>query len=562
MERKWWKEGVVYQIYPRSFKDTTGNGIGDLRGIIEKMDYLKELGVNIIWLNPVYKSPNDDNGYDISDYQNIMDEFGTIEDWKELKAGLEKRGIKLIMDLVINHSSDEHNWFVESKKGKENSHRDYYIWRDPKYDEKGNMVEPNNWGSVFGGSSWEYDGKTNQYYLHIFSKKQPDLNWENEKLRSEIYNMMNWWFELGVDGFRMDVINMISKYPGLPDYNDDLEWLENKTYMNGPRLHEFLKEMNQKSLSKYDVMTVGECFGLPLKEGQKLAGKDRNELSMVFQMEHVELTSGPGGKWDVVDWKLTDLKKIIDKWYKAMEECNGWGSNFLMNHDQPRAVSTFGNDKEYREESAKMLATFTMTLKGSPYIYQGEEIGMTNIKIEDINDYRDLEILNHYKEQIKKGLNSKDLLVKYNKKGRDNARTPMQWNDSENAGFTSGTPWLKVNPNYTKINVENSKKKENSIFKYYQKMIKLRKMSDCLIYGNYENLDKENTKIYSYIRKYGNEEILILLNFTEETIKYNCGERFINVEWEKLISNYDGEIKKCGEFELRPYESIVLRIKK
>ncbi|MGM0508869.1 MAG: glycoside hydrolase family 13 protein [Fusobacteriota bacterium] len=559
MKKKWWKEGVVYQIYPRSFNDTTGSGIGDLRGIIKKMDYLKELGVNIIWLNPVYKSPNDDNGYDISDYKDIMDEFGTMEEWEELKDGLHERGIKLIMDLVVNHSSDEHKWFIESKKSKDNPYRDYYIWRDPEYDEDGNKVEPNNWQSIFSGPAWEYDENTDQYYLHLFSKKQPDLNWENSKLRKEIYDMMNWWFDKGVDGFRMDVINLISKYPGLPDYDESLEWHENETYVNGPRFHEFMKEMNKESLKKYDIMTVGECFGLPVDEGKKLVGEDRNELNMVFQMEHVELTTGPEGKWDIVDWKLSDFKSIMDKWYKAMEECNGWGSNFLMNHDQPRSVSTFGDDKEYRKESAKMLATLIMTLKGTPYIYQGEEIGMTNIRIDDIEDFRDLEILNHYKEQMDKGASHDKLMEAYNKKGRDNSRTPMQWDDSKNAGFTDGKPWLKVNPNYTDINVKKSKKENDSIFSYYQEMIKIRKNNNCLIYGTYENLDKKNEEIYSYMRRYKGEEILVLLNFTKKNIDYKINEKYKDINWEVLISNYKEKDKVGNEFKLKPYESLVLR---
>ncbi len=557
MKRQWWKEGVVYQIYPRSFMDSNGDGIGDCRGIIEKLDYLKKLGVNIIWLNPVYKSPNDDNGYDISDYQDVMDKFGTMTDWEELLDGLHARGIKLIMDLVVNHSSDEHQWFVESRKSKDNPYRDYYIWKDPKYDENGNRVEPTNWTSCFSGPAWKYDEATGQYYLHVFSKKQPDLNWENPKLREEIYNMMNWWFEKGIDGFRMDVINMISKYP---EYTDIEEGKENKTYMNSPRLHEFLKEMNQNCMSKYDVMTVGECFGVSLEQGQDLVDADRKELDMIFQMEHVCLGEGPEGKWDIVPWKLTQLKEIIGKWDRALEECNGWGSQFLMNHDQPRSVSKFGNDREYRVASAKMLATFILTLKGTPYIYQGEEIGMTNIKMDDINDYRDLEILNHYREAIAKGESHDKLMKAYNYKGRDNSRTPMQWDDSENAGFTNGTPWLKVNPNYKDINVEKAMEDKGSIFYYYKDMIELRKNNLGLVYGEYRPILEEDEKIYSYLRIYGDEQYLVVLNFSEDSVECSIPK---DIEiGDLVISNYSnrGEIIE-NKMELQPYEAGVYKVK-
>ncbi len=557
MKRQWWKEGIVYQIYPRSFRDSNGDGIGDCRGIIEKLDYLKELGVNIIWLNPVYKSPNDDNGYDISDYQDMMDEFGTMADWEELLEGLHNRGIKLIMDLVVNHSSDEHQWFVESRKSKDNPYRDYYIWKDPKYDENGNRMEPTNWPAAFSGPAWEYDEETEQYYLHLFSKKQPDLNWENPKLREEIYSMMNWWFEKGIDGFRMDVINLISKYP---EYEDIEDGKENKTFMNGPRLHEFLKEMNQNCISKHDVMTVGECFGVSLEQGQDLVGADRKELDMIFQMEHVCLGEGPKGKWDVMPWKLTQLKEIIGKWDRALEECDGWGSQFLMNHDQPRSVSKFGNDKEYRVESAKMLATFTLTLKGTPYIYQGEEIGMTNIEIDDINDYRDLEILNHYKEAIAKGESHDKLMEAYNYKGRDNSRTPMQWDDSKNAGFTAGTPWLKVNPNYKEINVKKAMENKDSVFHYYKDMIALRKNNLGMVYGEYRPILEEDEKIYSYLRIYGDEQYLVVLNFSKDSVECSLPK---DIEiGDLVISNYSnrGEILE-NKMKLKPYEAGVYKAK-
>lgn len=562
MTKKWWKEGVVYQIYPRSYKDSTGNGVGDLRGIISKLDYIKNLGVNIIWLNPIYKSPNDDNGYDISDYEEIMEEFGSMADFEELLSGLHKRGIKLIMDLVVNHSSDEHRWFEYSRKSKDNPYRDYYIWKNPKISDDGKISPPNNWSSVFSGSAWEYDKETSQYYLHLFSKKQPDLNWDHKPLREEIYSMMNRWFDKGVDGFRMDVINMISKYPEFNDYDNNLAWLENKTFMNGPNLHNYLKEMNEKSLSKYDVMTVGECFGLPLEEGKKMAGEKSGELSMVFQMEHVELGSGPGGKWDIVPWKLTDMKKIFLKWYQAMEECGGWNSVFLMNHDQPRSVSKFGNDGKYREVSAKMLAVMKMTLKGTPYIYQGEEIGMTNIRIDDVNDYRDIEILNHYKEAIERGENHEKLIKGYNIKGRDNARTPMQWDSSENAGFTKGTSWLKVNPNFKEINVEASEKDNNSILNFYRSMIKIRSENQALLYGTFTIHDMENEDIFSYFREDENDCFFIMLNFLDNETVLNLPERIKNKKVPVTTGNYinNGKIQLSAEYKLNPYEAIVLKI--
>lgn len=562
MNKKWWKEGVVYQIYPRSYKDSTGNGVGDLRGIIEKLDYIQSLGVTIIWLNPIYTSPNDDNGYDISDYKNIMSEFGTMSDFDDLLWGLHRRGIRLIMDLVVNHSSDEHNWFIHSKESKNNPYRDYYIWKDPKYDKTGTIMPPNNWGSVFGGPAWKYDDTTNQYFLHIFSKKQPDLNWDNQVLRNEIFSMMNWWFDKGIDGFRMDVINMISKYPDFPDYNNNIAWLDNKTFMNGPNLHTYLKEMYEKSLKKYDVMTVGECFGLPLDEGKKMAGEDAHELSMVFQMEHVDLGSGPYGKWDIVPWKLTSLKDIFNKWYVAMEECNGWNSIFLMNHDQPRSVSKFGNDKKYRVESAKMLATMKLTLKGTPYMYQGEEIAMTNIAIDTISDYKDLEILNHYKEAIERGEKHEKLLSAYNYKGRDNARTPMQWNAEENAGFTTGTPWLKVNPNHKEINVINAENDANSVLHYYRTMIALRNVNQALIYGTFEIFDYSNEKIFAYFRKLENNAFFIMLNFTENKVRFTLPDSIAHSKVTVIISNYPKPqtLQTDSEYELQAYEAIVFKM--
>ncbi|NSA86143.1 oligo-1,6-glucosidase/glucan 1,6-alpha-glucosidase [Clostridium beijerinckii] len=451
MDKKWWKESVVYQVYPRSFNDSNGDGIGDLRGIIEKLDYLKELEIDVIWLSPVYESPNDDNGYDISDYEDIMDEFGTMEDMDDLIKEGNKRGIKILMDLVVNHTSDEHKWFIEAKKSKDNPYRDYYIWRDPV-----NGEEPNDLRSTFSGSAWQYDKTTGQYYLHLFSKKQPDLNWENEEVRNRIYKMMNFWIDKGIGGFRMDVIELIGKIP------------DKKVTHNGPKLHEYIREMNKKTFGGKDLLTVGETWGCTTEIAKKYSNPDDSELSMIFQFEHILLDQQPGKeKWDLKPLELLDLKKALSRWQVELEG-TGWNSLFWNNHDVPRIVSRWGNDKEYRVESAKMLATLLHGMKGTPYIYQGEELGMTNVRFESLEDYKDIETLNMYNERKKQGYTHEDIMLSIYTKGRDNARTPMQWDDSQNAGFTSGQPWLKVNPNYKEINAELQLKDENSIFNYYK----------------------------------------------------------------------------------------------
>ncbi len=446
MTKQWWKESVVYQIYPRSFNDSNGDGIGDIQGIISKLDYLKELGIDVVWLSPVYESPNDDNGYDISHYQKIMNEFGTMADWEEMLEEMHKRDIKLIMDLVVNHTSDEHPWFIESKQSKDNPYRDYYIWRSPQ-----NGHEPNNWESVFSGPAWEYDEQTGEYYLHIFSKKQPDLNWEHQPLREDVYDMMKFWLDKGIDGFRMDVINFISKHPELPDGEQgpkDAFGDGSPYFMNGPRIHEFLQEMNQEVLSKYDVMTVGEMPGVTPEQAIDYTADHRDELNMVFTFEHMDLDSGSGGKWDLKPLQLTDLKDTLAHWQKALES-EGWNSLYWNNHDQPRIVSRFGDDGAYRVESAKMLGTCLHMMKGTPYIYQGEEIGMTNVSFASIEDYEDIETLNMYKDKVEEqGQAVEEVMKSIHVKGRDNARTPMQWDASEHGGFTTGTPWLRVNPNY------------------------------------------------------------------------------------------------------------------
>ncbi len=559
MQKKWWKEAVVYQIYPRSFKDSNGDGIGDIKGITSKLDYLKELGIDVVWLSPVYKSPNDDNGYDISDYRNIMDEFGTMADWDEMLSEMHKRGIKLMMDLVVNHSSDEHAWFVESRKSKDNPYRDYYIWR-PGKDGK----EPNNWESAFSGSTWEYDEATDEYFLHIFSKKQPDLNWENPKLRAEVYDMMKFWLDKGIDGFRMDVINFISKVDGLPSAPnpEGKKYVSGHEYfMNGPRIHEFLHEMNQEVLSKYDIITVGEMPGVTPEQGVLYTEEDRNELNMVFQFEHMDLDSGPGGKWNLKPLELADLKKSLSKWQTELEG-KGWNSLYLNNHDQPRVVSRFGDDKQYRIESAKMLGTLLHMMQGTPYIYQGEEIGMTNVKFGSIEEYKDIETLNMYRDKVQEnGEDPEKVMLSIYTKGRDNARTPVQWDATEHAGFTTGTPWIQVNPNYTEINAHQAVSDENSVFHYYKKLIQLRKQHDIIVYGSYEIILEDHKEIYAYTRTLGDEKLLVITNFSGETPTFTLPEGLSFTQQELLISNYDVNYdEKINKFALKPWEARVYKL--
>ena len=558
MQRKWWKEAVVYQVYPRSFYDSDGDGIGDIRGITARLDYLKELGIDVIWLCPVYKSPNDDNGYDISDYRDILPEFGTMKDWEELLHQVHRRGMKLIMDLVVNHTSDEHSWFVESRSSRNNPKRDYYIWREGK-----DGREPNNWSSFFTPSAWEYDRATGEYYLHLFSRKQPDLNWENPEVRNEIYDMMQWWLEKGIDGFRMDVINCISKHENLPSVEgtgDGYQW-GGQYFFNGPRVHEYIREMNERVLSKYDIMTVGETPDVTPEEGLLFTGEDRGELNMLFNFELMDIDAGPGGKWDIVPWKLTDFKAIISKWEQKLHG-KGWNSLYLNNHDQPRMVSRFGNDSTYRVESAKMLATLLHTLEGTPYIYQGEEIGMTNAKFEYIGDYRDIETLDVYNRALKGGAASvKAIMSAIRAKGRDNARTPMQWSSERNAGFTCGEPWIKVNPNYFDINVKKAEEDTSSVLHYYRKLIRMRKENLTLVYGEYVPLLEEDEVIFSYIRRLEGDRLIVMLNFTGNASRFVLPEGIECQCPELLISNYrvsNGE--DIRSFTLRPYEARVYRL--
>ena len=547
MKKTWWKESVIYQIYPRSFMDSNGDGIGDLKGITSKLDYLKELGIDVIWLSPVYQSPNDDNGYDISDYQAIMEEFGTMEDFDEMLSQAHERGIKIVMDLVVNHTSDEHRWFVESRKSEENPYHDYYIWREEK----------NNWGSCFGGSAWQYDENRKMYYLHLFSKKQPDLNWDNPTVRQEVFDMMTWWCEKGIDGFRMDVISMISKTKDMPDGEVHGLYGDFGPYcVHGPHVHEYLKEMNEKVLSRYDIMTVGETSGVTVEEAKKYAGEDSHELNMVFQFEHVD-GHGKYGKWTDERMPLPELKRIMSRWQTELYG-KAWNSLFWDNHDQPRVVSRFGNDSpEYRERSAKMLATCLHMMQGTPYIYQGEELGMTNYPFTSMDEFRDIESINAYKEWCESGRVSHEEFWPCLKLiSRDNARTPVQWDDTENAGFTTGTPWITVNPNYKKINAAAELKDPSSVFHYYQKLIALRKQYPIIVYGKYELLLPEDENLFVFTRELDDEKLLAVCNFSEQKQNFTVPEGFRGAKC--LISNVERSYDE-KDIVLEPYEAFVLK---
>jgi len=549
MKKAWWKEAVVYQIYPRSFCDSNGDGIGDLNGITSKLDYLKELGIDVIWLSPVYKSPNDDNGYDISDYEDIMTEFGTMDDFDKMLAAAHERGIKIVMDLVVNHTSDEHPWFVESRSSKDNEKRDYYIWKEGK-----DGKEPTNWGSAFSGPAWKYDEKTDMYYLHLFSVKQPDLNWENPKVRKEVFDMMTRWCEKGIDGFRMDVISLISKPEGYPDAKVVGLYGDMGICANGPKVHDYLKEMNEKVLSKFDIMTVGETAGVTLEEAKKYANTDGSELNMVFQFEHMDLDGGEKFKWSTQPMPLVPLKENLSKWQKGLDGV-AWNSLYFCNHDQPRIVSRLGDESDAcRELSAKCIATCLHMMQGTPYVYQGEELGMTNTVFNSVDDFRDLESVNAYRELVESGLyTDEDMFPKIAHKSRDNARTPMQWDASENAGFTTGTPWIAVNPNYKKINVADQLKREDSVFHYYQKLIRLRKENEIIVYGNYELLLPEDENIFAYKRTLDNQKLLVVCNFSKSEQRFD----FSGYENAKvLISNYNRDAGEDGI--LKPYEATVL----
>ncbi len=550
-KRLWWKEAVIYQIYPRSFQDSDGDGIGDLPGITARLPYIKELGADVIWLSPVYKSPNDDNGYDISDYRDIMTEFGTMEDFDKMLSTAHSLGLKIVMDLVVNHTSDEHPWFIESRSSRDNDKRDFYIWKDPR-----DGKEPNNWESCFSGPAWEYDEKTGQYYLHLFSKKQPDLNWENPKVRDEVFDMMTWWCEKGIDGFRMDVISMISKDQRFPDGEHtvgNLGFYGPYVY-NGPRVHEYLQEMNRRVLSKYDLLTVGEAAGVTVDEAKKYANAEGSELCMVFHFEHVEAIPGAlGGKWTTKKPYLPELRKTLNKWQTELEG-KAWNSLYWDNHDQPRAVSRFGNDApEWRVLSAKMLATCLHLMKGTPYIYQGEEFGMTNTHFPTPDDLYDIQAINAYQQYVveEKIVDGPTMLSYFDEMSRDNARTPVQWDDSENAGFTTGKPWIPVNPNYKEINAKAAMADPDSVFHYYKKLIALRHTLPIIPYGVFEPLLEDSESIYAYRRHLDGQVLTVACNFTDKEV--SC-DLFEGQKGEEIISNYKEH--KAGA--LQPYEAIAV----
>ena len=557
--KDWWKNSVVYQIYPRSFKDSNGDGFGDLPGVIEKLDYLKELGIDVIWLSPVFDSPQDDNGYDIRDYRSVYAGFGTNEDMEELIAQAHKRGIKVVMDLVVNHTSDEHVWFVESRQSRENAYSDYYIWKDPKADGS----EPNNWGSSFCGSAWEYSEQRGQYFLHFYSRRQPDLNWENPKVRKEVYDLMKFWMEKGADGWRMDVIASISKEQDFPDYPEEegRKYYTGKYHSNGPRLHEFIQEMNREVLSKYDCMTVGEAPGSTPEVARLFTDPDRKELNMIFTFEHMNIDRVPGSvnrKWALKPFDLRELKRVMSDWqYKLAGR--GWNALYFENHDQPRVISRWGNDTEYREECAKAYATVLHGMQGTPYIYQGEEIGMTNVAFE-LEEYEDIEVRNAFQELVVNGksITREEFQKAVWNKSRDNGRTPMQWDDSENAGFTTGTPWFRVSDRYQEINVKNALEKKDSVFYYYKELIRLRHEEPLLTEGEYRLILPEDEHIFAYLRQTEKEGWLVAANLSEKTLPSEPLREFVKEMQEVMIGNYE----RTGiEGELRPYEAFMMRIR-
>ncbi|MDM7881467.1 glycoside hydrolase family 13 protein [Staphylococcus borealis] len=548
MTKNWWKEAVAYQVYPRSFNDSNNDGIGDLPGVIEKLDYLKDLGIDVIWLSPMYKSPNDDNGYDISDYQDIMDEFGTMEDFDRLLKGVHDRGMKLILDLVVNHTSDEHPWFIESKSSKDNPKRDWYIWADPKEDGS----EPNNWESIFNGSTWQFDETTNQYYFHLFSKKQPDLNWDNPDVREAVFNMMNWWFEKGIDGFRVDAITHIKK----TFEAGDLPVPEGKTYapafdvdMNQPGIQNWLQEMKDASLSKYDIMTVGEANGVNPDNAEDWVGEDKGKFNMIFQFEHLGLWSTGDSQFDVKSYK-----EVLNRWQKRLEGI-GWNALFIENHDQPRRVSTWGNDKDYWFESATSHAVVYFLQQGTPFIYQGQEIGMTNYPFESIETFNDVAVRNEYQIVKAQGGDVDQLLDKYRMENRDNSRTPMQWDDSPNAGFTEGEPWFPVNPNYKQINVAQQLEDADSVLNFYKQLIQLKKSHDIYTYGQFDLIDADNENVFAYTRQLDGKTVVVAGNLTDKqsslTLPFAIDDEAIK------LHNYTSQLDVTA---LKPFEAFVAEI--
>lgn len=537
----WWKKAVVYQVYPKSFNDTTGSGVGDLAGITEKLDYLKELGITVIWLSPVYESPGDDNGYDISNYEQIDPAFGTMEDMEQLIAEAKKRGIYIVMDLVVNHTSDEHEWFEEAKSSRDNPYRDYYIWRDPV---DGGV--PNDLQSTFGGSAWEYSEETGQYYLHLFSKKQPDLNWENPAMRQDVYQMMNFWLDKGIGGFRLDVIDLIGKQP------DQL------VTADGPKLHDYLQEMNEATFGHRDVLTVGETWSATVQNAKQYSNPDGSELSMVFQFEHILLDQQDDGeKWDLKPLNLVDLKRTLAKWQTELGD-EGWNSLFWNNHDTPRIVSRWGNDEEYRQESEKLFAILLHLMKGTPYIYQGEEIGMTNYEMASLDDIYDIESINMYHERLASGYSEAEILTSINAKGRDHARTPMQWRgDQAHAGFTAGQPWIPVNDNFTEINVAQNLAEKDSVFATYQQLIQYRRDHDIVVKGDFQLLYPDHPAVFAYKRQWQDDAFVVFANVSEEEQTVDVAELSLN---DVIINNYDEVTVRDGQLTLAPYQAIAITI--
>lgn len=542
MEKRWWHNSVVYQIYPRSFCDSNSDGIGDLNGIRSKLDYLTELGVDVIWLSPVYQSPMDDNGYDISDYQAIAPEFGTMEDMDALLAEAKERGIKIVMDLVVNHTSDEHEWFKRACESKTSPYRDYYVWRDAKPDGSA----PSDMGSIFGGSAWEWHEATQQYYLHLFSKKQPDLNWENPKVHDEVHKMMNWWIDRGIGGFRLDVIDLIGKE------------IDNGITGNGPRLHPLLKQMNNATFGDKNLLTVGETWDATPEIAKLYSAEDREELSMVFQFEHITLTWTNGDKWKPAPLDLKAFKQVLTKWQLELKE-TGWNSLFWNNHDLPRAVSKYGNDGQYRVKSAKMLATVLHCLKGTPYIYQGEEIGMTNVKFDNLEQYKDIETLNFYKVRTEAGVSHEEMMAALAENSRDNARTPMQWSNEANAGFSTAEPWIEVNPNYTAVNAKLDRASNESIYEYYKALIGLRREFEAVVYGDFIPLLEEHDKVFAYLRQHGEQTLLVVANFSDESVDVDLGIE-APTQCTELLSNASIDFSDFSCLTLKPYDAAVLRL--
>lgn len=544
MKKTWWKEAVAYQVYPRSFQDSNGDGIGDLQGLISRLDYIKDLGVDIIWICPMYKSPNDDNGYDISDYQDIMDEFGTMADFDQLLAEVHKRGMKLIIDLVINHSSDEHQWFIESRESKESDKRDWYIWRDGK-----DGKEPNNWGSIFGGSAWEYDETTDQYFLHLFSRKQPDLNWENEDVRNALYDMVNWWLDKGIDGFRVDAISHIKKDLTFSDMpaEEGKDYIQAwSKYMNVDGIMPFLGELKDKTFANYDIMTVGEANGVSSDQILEWVNEQDGKFDMIFQFEHL-------GLWDDNGLNIPELKNVLSRWQDALST-DGWNALFIENHDKARIVSTWGNDDKYWSQSAKSLATMYFFMQGTPFIYQGQEIGMTNVQFETIDDYNDVSAKNMYRERIANGDTHEAIMQDLWQTSRDNSRTPMQWSEEANAGFSTGAPWIGLNPNYTEINVDLQLADEASILHYYKAMIRLRKEHEALVYGRYELLMADDEQVYAYSRTLDDAQFVIVANLTDEPASIEALFDLVE-DAEIVLSNSDSEGLELAAYEARVYKT-------